>query len=75
MVDVTYRETRIIRPHTDEAMSIDVTCKCDSISDIAKLAKYVHKSKECVYAVCDNILYFLDGRNEAGYLVTRVVNV
>ena len=75
MVDVTYRETRIIRPHTKDAMKIEVTCKCDSISELAKLGKYVHKSKECVYAVCDSILYFLDGRNEAGYLVTRVVNI
>lgn len=75
MVELTYKEIRIIRPHTEDAMKIEVTCKCDSMSEIVGVAKYIHKSKECLYAVCDSVLYFLDGRNDAGYLISRIVNM
>lgn len=75
MIDLAYREARIIRPHTEDAIRIEVTCKCDSMSEIVGVAKYTHRSKESIYAVCDGVLYFLDGRNDKGYLVNRVVNV
>jgi hypothetical protein len=75
MTDVTYRETRIIRPHTDDTIRIEVTAKCDSMTDISSYAKYLHIQKKCAYVVCDDILYFLEGRLSASYLVSRVVNI
>lgn len=75
MTDVTYRELRIIRPHTDTTVKIEITAKCNSILDMVEYAKYLYISKECAHVVCDNIIYFLDGKHYENYLITRVVNL
>lgn len=75
MVDITYRELRIIRPHTSTTIKIEVTAKCDSISDMIEYAKYLHMARESAYVVCDDILYFLNDKDYESYLITRVVNL
>lgn len=75
MVDVNYRETRIIRPHTGTRVTIEVTAKCDYMADVVNHAKYLLITKECAYVVCDGVLYLIDSKHHASYLILRVVNV
>ena len=75
MTDVGYRELRIIRPHTETTLKIEITAKCDSVSDMVDYATYLQLAGKCAYVVCDNIIYFLDGKHYENYLITRVVNL
>ena len=75
MIDTGYREIRVIRPHTENAISIEVRTKCDSMSDVVAYAKTLQKLKTCENVVCDNILYLIDGMHYPKYLITRIVNM
>jgi hypothetical protein len=75
MIDNTYKETRTIRPCKNNPLNINITCKCDNMSEVVQVAEQMFKLKRRIYVICDRTIYSVDGRDKDGYLISGVVNM